>query len=48
MRDKLRSKTGKPLYGRRYHTVEPVVGTIKEAMGFRGFSLGGKEKVSSE
>jgi transposase len=48
MRDKLRTEEGKVLYGRRNHTVEPVFGIIKEAMGFRGFSLRGKEKVSGE
>jgi transposase len=48
MRDKLRTEKGKALYGRRNHTVEPVFGIIKAAMGFRGFSLRGKEKVSSE
>jgi len=36
------------VYGRRNHTVEPVFGIIKAAMGFRGFSLRGKEKVSGE
>lgn len=48
MRDKLRSEEGKALYARRNHTVEPVFGIIKAAMGFRGFSLRGKEKVSGE
>jgi hypothetical protein len=48
MRDKLRTEKGKALYGRRNHTVEPVFGIIKAAMGFRGFSLRGKEKVSGE
>ena len=48
MRDKLRTEEGKALYGRRNHTVEPVFGIIKEAMGFRGFSLRGKAKVSGE
>jgi len=48
MRDKLRSEKGKALYGRRNHTVEPVFGIIKAATGFRGFSLRGKENVSSE
>lgn len=48
MRDKLRTEEGKALYGRRNHTVEPVFGIIKEAMGFRRFSLRGKEKVSGE
>jgi len=48
MREKLRTEEGKALYGRRNHTVEPVFGIIKAAMGFRGFSLRGKEKVSGE
>ena len=48
MRDKLRTEEGKALYGRRNYTVEPVFGIIKAAMGFRGFSLRGKEKVSGE
>jgi transposase/Skp family chaperone for outer membrane proteins len=48
MRDKLRSEEGKALYAKRNHTVEPVFGIIKAAMGFRGFSLRGKEKVSGE
>jgi len=48
MRDKLRTEEGKAIYGKRNHTVEPVFGIIKEAMGFRGFSLRGKEKVSGE
>jgi len=48
MCDKLRTKEGKALYAKRNHTVEPVFGIIKEAMGFRGFSLRGKEKVSGE
>ena len=48
MRDKLRTEEGKALYAKRNHTVEPVFGIIKEAMGFRGFSLRGKERVSGE
>ncbi len=48
MRDKLRTEEGKALYGRRNHTVEPAFGIIKEAMGFRGFSVRGKEKVAGE
>ncbi len=48
MRDKLRTEEGKALYAKRNHTVEPVFGIIKAAMGFRGFSLRGKEKVSGE
>lgn len=48
MRNKLRTEEGKALYERRNYTVEPVFGIIKAAMGFRGFSLRGKEKVSGE
>ena len=48
MRDKLRTEKGKALYGRRNHAIEPVFGIIKAIMGFRGFSLRGKEKVSGE
>jgi len=48
MREKLRTGEGKAIYGKRNHTVEPVFGIIKEAMGFREFSLRGKEKVSGE
>ena len=47
-RDKLRTEEGQALDGRCNHTVEPVFGIIKAAMGFRGFSLRGKEKVSGE
>ena len=47
-RDKLRTEEGQALEGRCNHTVEPVFGIIKAALGFRGFSLRGKEKVSSE
>lgn len=47
-RDKLRTEDGKALHGKRNCTVEPVFGIIKEAMGFRGFSLRGKEKASGE
>ena len=48
MRDKLRTEEGKALYAKRNHTVEPVFGIIKAAVGFREFSLRGKEKVSGE
>jgi transposase len=47
-REKLRTGEGKAIYGKRNHTVEPVFGIIKEAMGFREFRLRGKEKVSGE
>ena len=39
MRHRLRTAAGKKLYRPRQQTVEPVFGIIKEAMGFRRFSL---------
>jgi hypothetical protein len=48
MQQKLQSDGGKRLYARRKHTVEPVFGIIKEAMGLRQFLLRGLEKVSLE
>jgi IS5 family transposase len=48
MERKLRTKSGHDHYRRRKSIVEPVFGQIKEAMGFRRFSLRGKEKVSAE
>jgi len=45
---KLRTKRGRAEYARRKVIVEPVFGQIKEAMGFRRFSLRGKGKVSAE
>ena len=38
---KLRTKIGKALYRLRKSTVEPVIGIIKEVLGFRQFSLRG-------
>lgn len=48
MQEKLKSEDGKRLYARRKHTVEPVFGIIKEAMGLRQFLLRGLDKVSLE
>lgn len=48
MREKLRSPGGKETYARRNSTVETVFGLIKEAMGFRAFSLRGTAKVEGE
>ena len=48
MQRKLRTKNGRAHYARRKVIVEPVFGQIKEAMGFRRFSLRGKEKVDAE
>ena len=38
---KLRTTVGKALYRLRKSTVEPVIGIIKEVLGFRQFSLRG-------
>ena len=48
MERKLRTKRGRDHYRRRKVIVEPVFGQIKEAMGFRRFSLRGKDKVTAE
>jgi hypothetical protein len=45
---KLRTVLGKALYRRRKGTVEPVVGQLKEILGFRQFSLRGLANVSGE
>jgi transposase len=48
MAEKVKSEKGKALYARRKVIVEPVFGQIKEARGFRQFSLRGLEKVNGE
>lgn len=48
MRHRTTTAAGRALYKLRQQTVEPVFGIIKEAMGFRRFSLRGHEKVSLE
>ena len=48
MSRKLRTKTGRRHYARRKVIVEPVFGQIKEARGFRRFSLRGLEAVGAE
>ncbi len=48
MRTKLGTSDGAAIYRRRKATVEPVFGQIKEAMGFRRFSLRGMPKVQAE
>jgi transposase len=45
---KLRTALGKAIYRRRKCTVEPVIGIIKEAMGFRQFSLRGQSAATGE
>ena len=48
MREKLSTPEGKAIYKQRARTVEPAFGIIKEAMGFRGFTLRGLAKMSGE
>jgi hypothetical protein len=48
MRRKLKTKVGAAIYARRKAIVEPVFGQIKEARGFRRFSLRGLIKVEGE
>ncbi len=48
MARKLRTKQGHAHYARRKVIVEPVFGQIKEARGFRRFSLRGLEQVRGE
>jgi transposase len=45
---RVKTKSGRARYKLRQQTVEPVFGIIKETLGFRRFSLRGKEKVSLE
>lgn len=44
----LRTEVGKEIYRLRKCTVEPVIGVIKEAIGFRQFSLRGLQKADGE
>jgi transposase len=48
MRHKLRTEAGRAVYRRRKAIVEPVFGQIKERLGFRRFSLRGKQNVRCE
>lgn len=48
MAHRLRTQAGRELYKHRQQTVEPVFGIIKQAMGFRRFSLRGKAKAALE
>jgi len=45
---KLKTDIGQAIYRLRKSTVEPVIGIIKEVMGFRQFSLRGLVKVAGE
>jgi transposase len=48
MADRLKSDAGRARYRRRKAIVEPVIGWIKEVLGFRRFSLRGMAKVRGE
>jgi transposase len=45
---KLKSEIGKAIYAARKYTVEPVIGIIKEVLGFRQFSLRGEQAAAGE
>jgi transposase len=45
---KLKTALGKAIYGARKYTVEPVIGIIKEVLGFRQFSLRGLDAAAGE
>jgi transposase len=48
MASRLRTAAGRAIYRLRKSTVEPVIGIIKEVLGFRQFSLRGLDKVAGE
>jgi len=48
MTHRLETAAGKALYKLRKQTVEPVFGIVKEVLGFRRFSMRGKEKANIE
>lgn len=48
MAHRLQTQAGRALYALRKQTIEPVFGIIKEALGFRRFSLRGLAKVNLE
>jgi hypothetical protein len=48
MAHRLASPEGRHLYALRKQTPEPVFGIIKSVMGFRQFSLRGREKAKGE
>ena len=48
MRDKMETDEGKEIYRWRKITVEPVIGQIKENLGFRQFCLRGLEGARTE
>ena len=48
MAHRLETAVGKALYKLRKETVEPLFGIVKEVLGFRRFSMRGKEKANIE
>src|SRR5207237_6257237 len=44
----LKTALGKAIYAARKSTVEPVIGIIKEVLGFRQFSLRGETAAAGE
>ena len=48
MAHRLQTQAGRALYALRKQSIEPVFGIIKEALGFRRFSLRGLAKVNLE
>lgn len=48
MRQRMHTKEGRALYGRRKSTVEPAFAHIKHILGFRQFMLRGLKKVQGE
>ena len=48
MAHRLKSQQGKELYALRKQTVEPVFGIVKQALGFRQFTLRGLDQVALE
>jgi hypothetical protein len=48
MKEKLESEAGSQRYRRRKAIVEPVIGWVKEVLGFRRFSLRGQLKAAGE
>lgn len=45
---KLKTAVGEAIYSARKYTVEPVIGVIKEVLGFRQFSLRGMQAADGE
>ncbi len=48
MKRKIDSAKGRHIYSQRLGTVEPVFGHITDAIGFKRFSLRGREKVNAQ